>query len=199
MSIVIYGGAFNPPLNSHFAIAEQLMNQYVEIEKVIFVPVGKTYGKPGLIENEHRYKMLEAVINKNEKFELSDIEMKQSYVMNTIETMDKMQEEYKNEEIYFLTGSDNLKELSTWPHAQELLSRYKIIAKTRENDNIQEIIENDELLKKYKEQIRTVNEEIRSNYSSTYVRKQIKEQKSVRYLMPDEVYEYIKQNQLYRR
>ena len=199
MSIVIYGGAFNPPLNSHFAIAEQLMNQYVEIEKIIFVPVGKTYAKPGLIENEHRYKMLEAVINKNEKFELSDIEMKQSYAMNTIETMDKMQEKYKNEKIYFLTGSDNLKELSTWEGAKELLSKYKIIVKTRENDNIQEIIEKDELLKKYKEQIKTVNEEIRSNYSSTYVRKQIKEQKSVRYLMPDEVYEYIKQNELYRK
>ena len=38
-SVVIYGGAFNPPHNFHFVIAEQVLSQYEEVEKVIFTPV----------------------------------------------------------------------------------------------------------------------------------------------------------------
>ena len=37
--IIIFGGAFNPPLNSHFSFAEQILNEFKDAEKVIFVPV----------------------------------------------------------------------------------------------------------------------------------------------------------------
>ena len=47
--IVIYGGAFNPPLNSHFSLAEQVMSEYDDIEKIIFVPVNNKYQKEGLL------------------------------------------------------------------------------------------------------------------------------------------------------
>ncbi len=67
----------------------------------------------------------------------------------------------------------------------------------RNEDKIEEIIEQNELLKSYRENIRKLEEGIRSNFSSTYIRTQIKKQKSVRYLMPDEVYNYIKTNNLY--
>ena len=41
--IVIFGGSFNPPLNSHFSLAEQIINEYKDIEKVVFVPVNSKY------------------------------------------------------------------------------------------------------------------------------------------------------------
>lgn len=197
-SIVIYGGSFNPPLNSHFSIAQETLNQFSEIEKIIFVPVNKNYEKKGLLSNEHRCNMLKKVIDKNEKFDLSLIDMEQNYSMTTVETLDKMQEQYKDKELWFLTGSDNLKDISKWIGGEELLEKYKLLIKARENDDISEIIKNDSLLLKYKKNIKVVSEQIRSNYSSTYVRSQIKKQKSVRYLMPDEVYKYIEEYKLYR-
>ena len=41
--IVVFGGAFNPPHNMHFSLAEQIINEYEDIEKVIFMPVNSKY------------------------------------------------------------------------------------------------------------------------------------------------------------
>ena len=196
-SIVIFGGSFNPPLNSHFSIAQQVLNQFEEVEKIVFIPVNKQYPKDGLLDNEHRYNMLKLVANKNRNFIVSDIDMHGDKSLHTIETLEEMQKQFPDKEMWFLIGSDNLKELYTWNRPEELVSKYKILVMERENDKMEGIIENDELLYKHKENFIKVNEEIRSNYSSTYVRAQIKDGKSVRYLLPDEVYEYILENKLY--
>lgn len=197
-TIVVFGGSFNPPLNSHFSIAEQVLNEYEEVEKIVFIPVSKKYEKDGLEENYHRYNMLKLVIDKNRNFLLSDIDMNENKSLYTIETLEETQKQFSNKQIWFLIGSDNLKELHTWKRAEELVSNYKILVMERNEDKVEEIIKQNELLNCYKENIEKLNEEIRSNFSSTYVRAQIKKKKSVRYLLPDEVYEYIKENNLYR-
>ena len=74
-TVVIFGGSFNPPLNSHFSIAEHVLNEYKNVEKIIFVPVNTNYNKKGLIKSEHRYNMLKKVTDKNNKFEVSDIDI----------------------------------------------------------------------------------------------------------------------------
>ena len=186
MSIVVFGGSFNPPLNSHFSIAQQVLNQFEEVEKIVFIPVNKKYPKQGLLENKHRYNMLKLVSDKNSKFEISDMDM-------------CSEKSFPNQEIWFLTGSDNLKEIDTWDRAEELISKYRILIMERNNDNMEEIIQNNLLLNKHKKSFKKLNQNIRSNYNSTYVRGQIKDGKCVRYLMPDEVFEYIQKYQLYRR
>lgn len=196
-TVVVFGGSFNPPINSHFWVAQQVLNEYDQVEKVIFIPVNKKYEKDGLIENEHRYNMLKLVTDKNENFIVSNIDMNGSRSLYTIETLEEIQKQYQDKNVWFLIGSDNLKELHTWKRAEELVSKYKILVMERNEDKILEIIEKNELLSCYKENIIKLDEEIRSNFSSTYIRSQIKKQKSVRYFMPDEVYEYIKKNNLY--
>lgn len=196
-TVVVFGGSFNPPINSHFGIAQQVLNEYEQVEKIIFIPVNKKYEKDGLLENEHRYNMLKLVTDKNENFTVSNIDMNGSRSLYTIETLEEIQKQYQDKNVWFLIGSDNLRELHTWKRAEELVSKYKILVMERNEDKIEEIIEKNELLNCYKENVIKLSEEIRSNYSSTYVRSQIKKQKSVRYLMPDEVYEYIKINNLY--
>ena len=64
--IVVFGGSFNPPLNSHFSLAEQIISEYKNVEKVIFVPVSEKYEKEGLLNNKYRYEMLKCVCDKNE-------------------------------------------------------------------------------------------------------------------------------------
>ena len=94
--------------------------------------------------------------------------------------------------------SDNLKYISKWDGGKELLKKYIILVIERDKDNINEIIDNDEVLQFYKANIMKLKEGIKSNYNSTYVRNQIKNKKNVRYLMPDEIYKYIKNNNLYK-
>ena len=195
--IAIFGGSFNPPLNSHFSLAEQMVNEYKEIEKVVFVPVSSNYAKKGLAENEHRYDMLKMVCDKNDDFEVSDIELLQDRQLHTLETLELLKKEYPNNTLYFTIGTDNLKELSTWWTAEELVSKYKIFVIERDEDIMNDIIENDEFLKRNQASFIKVKENIRSNISSTFVRDKIKQGKSIRYLTPDEVYYYIKENNLY--
>lgn len=195
--IVVFGGSFNPPHNSHFSIAEQVLNQYEEVEKVVFIPVNKKYKKDGLEENKHRYNMLKLVIEKNSNFVLSDIDMNGERSLYTIETLQEMEKQFPNKEIWFLIGSDNLKELHTWKKAEQLLSKYKILVMERNQDKIEDIINQNELLKMYKENINKLDEKIKSNISSSYIRSQIKKQKSTRYILPDEIFEYINKNNLY--
>ena len=195
--IVIFGGSFNPPLNSHFSIAQDLLNEYKEINKVIFVPVNSKYEKPGLINNEDRYNMLKLVCDKNKKFDVSRVEIDSERPLYTIETLNYFDKKYPNNEILFLMGSDNLKEFPTWNGADKICEKYKSYVFRRDDDDIKNIIEKDKFLSKNKNSFVAVSNNILNNFSSTYARKIIKEDKSIRYLAPDELVNYIEKHKLY--
>ena len=195
--IVVFGGSFNPPLNSHFSMAQQVLNECEDVEKIVFVPVNQIYSKKGLVANTDRMNMLDLVIQKNEGFELNDIDMHSNHSLYMIEIMSAMQEKYPDKIVSFLVGSDNLKDVSRWRNAEELLQTYQVIVMERDTDSVEKIIEQDEILQRVKKNILVLKQDIKSNYSSTYVREQIKQGKSVRYLMPDEVFQYIQEHELY--
>ncbi len=195
--IIVFGGSFNPPLNSHFSLAEQIVNEYENIEKVLFVPVNSKYEKEHLISNEARYQMLKLVCDKNEKFDVSRIEIDSPRALYTIETLSILEKEYPNNTIKFATGTDNLKQIHTWEKADELTKKFKILVLERDNDDMDEIIANNEFLSENKSSFIKVKNNIRSNLSSTFVRDKIKAGKSIRYFTPDEVIDYMQNNKLY--
>ena len=195
--IALFGGSFNPPLFSHFSLAEQLLNSDNNIEKIIFVPVSNKYKKIELISDEHRFNMLNLACKKNPKFEVSDIEFNSPRQPYTFETLQAMQKKYPKNEIRLIIGTDNLKELDTWYEIEQLLNSFKVFVLTRDEDNIEEIINNHNLLSKYYHSFVKTNISIRTNLSSTFVRNEIKKNNSVRYLLPDEVINYIEKNNLY--
>lgn len=197
-SVVIYGGSFNPPHNFHFVIAEQVLSQYEEVEKVIFTPVCDKYPKCGLIENKHRYKMLKLIADENSKFMVSDIDMHGDNSLPTIETLEKMQKQFPDKEIWSLMGTDNLKQIHMWDRAEELVSKYKFLIMEREQDIMENIIRENPLLKSNRENFKRLDPDIKSNLNARYIRTQIKNGKNIRYLVPDKVYEYIEKNKLYR-
>ena len=196
--IVIFGGCFNPPLNSHFSLAQQIINEYENIEQIIFVPVNSKYQKADLISNEHRYKMLKLACDKNEKFDVSRIELDSPRPLYTIETLRIFQETYSKYQIAFIIGSDNLKEINTWEKAEELTKDFKIYVLERDKDNIEEILKSNGYLNKNKQAFIKAKDNITSNLSSTFVRNKLKNGKSVRYLTTDEVVSYIEENKLYK-
>ena len=196
--IVVFGGSFNPPLNSHFSLAESIVNEYESVKKVVFVPVSSKYEKQGLLDDEHRYNMLKIVCDKNEDFEVSRIEIENERQLYTIETMELLKEEYSDYELLFTIGTDNLKSLHTWTRVDELLTKFKILVLERDEDRIDEIILKSDFLTKYKDSLIKVKDSIRSNLSSTFVRNKLKEGKSIRYLAPDEVYFYIEEYKLFK-
>lgn len=196
--IALFCGSFNPPLYSHFSLAEQVLNIDNNIEKIIFVPVSSQYNKNGLVLDKHRYEMLKLVCDKNANFEVSNIEFNLSRQPYTLETMKKIQSKYPEYEIRLIVGTDNLQELETWYEIEHLLEQFKVIVLGRDKDNIEEIIKSQKLLSQYSSSLIVTNISLRTNLSSTFVRNEIKSHHSVKYLLPDEIIEYIESNKLYK-
>ncbi len=195
--MVMYGGSFNPILYSHLSFAEQVINEFEQVEKVIFVPVNSKYQKADLASNEHRYKMVEKAIRGNGHFLLSDIEVKSKESLYTIQTLEELQKQYKDYKIGVMMGTDNLLEIETWKTPEKILENFKIIVRERGEHNLEQIIQNSELLRKYTNSILKLKDTSRSNMSSTLVRNKIRSGQSIRYLLPQEVEEYIKENNVY--
>ena len=153
--IAVFGGSFNPPINSHIILAKQIIEKCNAIKKLIFVPVSTKYQKLELASDEHRYNMLKIICENEDKLEVSDIELKQDKQLYTIETLDLIKEQYGKEyDICFIMGTDNLKEIETWENPERLLKDYKIVVLERDNDKLENIIANSTLLIKNKESLK---------------------------------------------
>ena len=126
MKIGIFGGSFNPPHKMHKTIALELIKKHY-VDKVIFVPTGSKYKyKNNLLSDEVRLEMLKLMCNDNNNLEVSDYELK-DYVVYTYETLNYFKNKYKDDEIYFICGSDNLSYIDMWKKGKDILSNNKIL------------------------------------------------------------------------
>ncbi len=183
MKIGIFGGCFNPPHNMHKEIARNLIEQKY-LDKVIYVPTGNCYKKKELITAEDRYQMLKIMTHDDPNLLVDNVEMKKDLIY-TYQTLDYFKEKFKEDEIYFICGSDNLKEITTWKNYQYILDHYQLLIIKRENNDIISKFEN----------VIEVNIPS-SKISSTMIRKRIKNNQVEKYL-DSKVMDYIKMRGLY--
>lgn len=188
MKIGIFGGSFNPPHNMHKNIALDLIkNKY--LDKVIYVPTGNKYNKKGLANQNDRYNMLKLMIEGYDNLDVSNYEF--GKLIFTYETLNHFKNIYKNDEIYFICGSDNLKEITTWKNYDYILDNFKLIVIRRNNDDINEILSK---INSKNIVIPNINSD---NISSSYIRKNINNKKILK-IMDENIVKYIIENNLYR-
>ncbi|HSQ89252.1 nicotinate-nucleotide adenylyltransferase [Romboutsia sp.] len=198
IKIGIMGGTFDPIHYAHLATAEFIKDKY-KLDKIIFIPSGNPPHKQSNITNKYdRYKMVTIATMNNDDFLVLDLEIKRNEKTYTIDTLRYLKQAYKNIDIHFITGADAICEIETWKDVSENFKLATFIAATRPGISLlraQEKIEN--LIKKYSANIISVY--VPSlDISSTYIRDQLKENKSVRYLVPEDVEKYIYNNGLYK-
>ncbi len=195
--IGILGGTFNPIHYGHLMISEYLRDE-LNLDKVIYVPTGYSPHKINSISADIRYKMVEIAIKNNENFQISDVEAKSGKISYSVNTVKKLKESHPGE-YFFLIGSDTIFQLKTWRKLEELSKEVHFVAALRpeylERDKIDEEIKF--LKKNFNTQITIINGPL-YQVSSTELRDRMKTKKSVRYLIPDEVIRFIRENNLYR-
>lgn len=196
-TIIVFGGAFNPPTNGHLSLAEHLTG-LDNVQSVMFLPVGDIYPKEGLLPSEERVKMLAAVVNENPRFLLSTVETESPVLLNTIDSLRLIQQEFPEHEIAFLMGTDNLAQLPTWEGAVELLKEFSLYVTSRNEDGVLDVIRREPLLRLFSQKIHPVTGLIRNDISSTRVRGLLMEGRSVRYLVPDAVHTHLVTQRCYR-
>ncbi len=191
MKIGIFGGSFNPPHKMHKNIALSLIkNKY--LDKVIYVPTGNKYNKKDLIDAMDRYNMLKIMIEGYKNLELSNYEIKNTLTY-TYQTLNYFKRIYKNDEIYFICGLDNLKEITTWKNYEYILNNFKILVIKRNDIDINNILN-----KINSKDIIVTNIKL-NNISSTNIRKNLQNKKA-REIYNDiekNVLKYIEKNNLY--
>lgn len=191
MKIGIFGGSFNPPHNMHKNIALNLIkNKY--LDNVIYVPTGNKYKKEGLINQSDRYNMIKLMIEGYDNLDVSNYEFNK--LTYTFETLDYFKNSYKNDDIYFICGSDNLKEITTWKNYDYILKNYKIIVIRRNNDDLNKITKD---LFIYSKNIIYITN-IENSVSSTLIRENLNKNNNAYLLqnMDAKVIEYIKNNSI---
>lgn len=192
MKIGIFGGSFNPPHKMHLRIALDLIKKFY-LDKVIFVPTGSKYKyKSNLLPDKNRIEMLEIMIKDDERFLVSDFELKDK-VVYTYETLKYFKDIYPNDEIYFICGLDNLSYIDKWMNSDELLCNNKFLVIKRSGDNEKDILDR---LDDYKENIIITNVSP-CDVSSTMIRNKILNNEDVLDFINEDVFKYIKDNNLY--
>ncbi len=194
------GGTFNPIHTGHLMIAESA-REYLGLEKVIFIPSGCSYMKAGMDipDAAIRLEMTELAVADNPFFAVSDMEIKRAGNTYTYETIHHLHTENPDTEIVFIVGADTLFTIELWKAPERIFAGASIAAAVRDDKNPLEMQKQMAYLSdKYQAKIHLLpvkNIEI----SSTDIREQAKNGKSLRYMIPDAVREYILKHEIYGR
>lgn len=199
MKIGIIGGTFNPIHNGHLIISEYVRSS-LNLDRVIFIPSGlhPFKDKIGIINAQKRIDMVSLAIESNENFALSRLEVDKEGISYTVDTMTILKEEYKNDQLYFIIGWDIVFELGKWKDLDRLSDLCQFILVNRPIEDSRDVNDKlEDLSQKYKLKIRRVETPF-VDISSTKIRSRIKDDLSIRYLVPDSVNSYISDNNLYK-
>lgn len=191
--ILIFGGTFNPIHNGHLILAEHCINEE-GFDKVVFVPTMNPYYKDTL-DFDTRLKMLKMAIKDNDKFAYSSIEKRYNLEGKLYLILEKIAE-LSDDDITILIGSDSLMNLDWWYKIDEILRNYKILVLKRDDDDEAISIKIAEYKEKYGADIKVLNNK-RVEISSSMIREMIKNGKSIKYLVGDDVEKFIRDEKLY--
>jgi len=189
MNIGLYFGSFNPIHTGHLIIARHILNN-CGVDKVWFVvsPHNPFKESNSLLNENHRLHLVQLAIENEPKFSASNIEFTMPRPSYTIDTLAHLSEKYPQHSFSILMGSDSFQNIHKWKNASLLISKYPIIIYNRPGFPATTFQEG---------KIEIVDAPL-LDISSTFIRKLIKEKKSIRYLVSEDVMSDILANGYYR-
>ena len=195
----IMGGTFNPVHIGHLIIAEKAREQF-HLDEVLFMPSGTPYMKnvDEVLPGQVRTEMTKLAIEENSFFSVSTIEIEKEGSTYTYETLETLHDKNPNTEYYFILGADSLFAIEHWKNPEKIFAGCHVLAAVRNDKNVEEMETQATYLK---EKFNADVSLIKTGYieiSSSMIREFIKDGQSIRYLVPDAVYDYIIKNKLYK-
>ena len=198
--IGIMGGTFDPIHIGHLILGETAYEQF-HLDKVLFMPAGNPPHKKnrrGRATDEERVEMVRRAISGNEHFELSLIEMNEDGYTYTYRTLERMQQERKDADYYFIIGADSLYNFETWMEPARICQAARIVVATRDHTEEESLDrEMHRLSVKYNGTFLKLDS-LNIDISSQMLRAWINENRTIRYYVPDGVANYIRKNHIYQ-
>ncbi|MBM7651710.1 nicotinate-nucleotide adenylyltransferase [Neobacillus cucumis] len=182
----ILGGTFNPPHYGHLLIANEVLSE-LDLDIIWFMPNHEPphKKKPDSVKDEERLRMLELAITGNTNFSVQPIELKRTGPSYTVDTMKILNENYPEYQFFFIIGADMIEYLPKWHDIDILVNLVQFVGVERPSYN-------------HQTDYPVLYIDVPSiDVSSSMIRDRVKKGKSVRYLLPDSVIDYIEEKQLY--
>lgn len=191
MKVGLFFGSFNPVHVGHMVLANYML-EYTDLERIWFVvsPHNPLKIKNSLLDEKQRLHLVNLAIGSNTKLKSSNIEFKLSQPSYTINTLTYLKEKYPQNDFALIMGADNLESFNKWKNYEEILKHYQLYVYPRPNNDGGDL--------KNHANVKLVNAPI-MEISSTAIRLAIKEKKDIRYFMPEEVWEYIREMHFYEK
>lgn len=195
----LFGGTFDPPHVGHLILASEAKWQ-LQLTRVLWTVTPDPPHKQDqfITPLEHRLAMVKLAIADNPSFEVSEIELERPGPHYTVDTIKLLAEQNPTAEIVPIIGGDSLHDLPTWHHPQELLYRAHWVGVMRrpgEETNL-EALERE--LPGITSKVHYVDAPL-LEIASREIRERVATGKPFRYYLPQPVYKYINEHQLYRQ
>lgn len=193
----ILGGTFDPVHLGHLTLAEQIRNRK-ELAGVMLIPsFAHPYKAPKTIASyDHRLAMLKLAVENYDGFVVSSIEKDLKLSGYALDTLKAVKKEFPGKEFFFLIGADNIAHISSWHKSDEIMEELMIIVGCRPQFDFEEQLKKSGLSSSNFEMVKTDKLAI----SSTEIKVMIKDDiagDNLKNMMPDQVIQYIKANDLY--
>lgn len=184
----IFGGSFNPIHKGHLMLARYL-SQHSHLDEVWFAlsPQNPLKKSNELLDDEHRLAMLRLATEGIVGVEVCDIELSMPRPSYTINTLDALSQNFSHCSFRLVIGGDNWNLFDKWKDYQRIIDEYGVVIYPRPGYKLNPIADKN---------VEVVEAPL-ADVSSTQIREAIKCGKDVKSLLPQRVWEYIKENKLY--
>ncbi len=192
LRVGVMGGTFDPIHHGHLVAASEVMHKF-DLDHVVFVPTSQQPFKEGRqsAPSEDRYLMTVIATAANNRFTVSRVDIDRGGITYTFETLADLAEQTPNANWFFITGADALADILSWKNADELLEQAHFIGVSRPGHQLKN-------KGAFPEGSVSLVEVPAMAISSTDIRKRVKNDEPIWYLVPDGVVQYIRKYGLYR-
>ena len=190
MKIGLFFGSFNPIHIGHLIIAN-FMATHTDLKEVWLVvsPQNPLKKKQSLARDYDRLHLARLAIGDNPKLRASNIEFDLPKPSYTIDTLTYLKEKYPEKEFVLIMGGDNIATLHKWKNYETILTNYQIYVYSRPKYDSGPLVQHPS--------VKTFEAPL-MDISASYLRKCLKRGKSIQYLVPEAVFEYLASSNLYK-
>lgn len=190
MKIGLFFGSFNPVHVGHMIIANHMV-EHTDLDQVWLVvsPQNPLKVKSSLAKDSDRLHLVQLAIGENSKLRASNIEFSLPVPSFTIDTLAYLNEKYPTKDFSLIMGGDNLETIEKWKNYELLLANYDIYLYQRPGYDASKYASSPRVKSILAPQL---------EISATFIRQSIKGGKSVQYLVPDAVYQYLENSTMYK-